>query len=658
MQRIVIALFMLLGANIPLAFAVGSSQEWVAVYNSTNDGYDTGTDVTTDAQGNIYVTGTVRGTSIDWLDPNKDILTTKYGPSGEKLWEARYNGNSNGADEGVAVVVDVEGNVYVLGRSINNEPRPYGQYETVIIRYSPDGSQQWVASWYPSGKPGAYYESWLTIPRGIALDKNGNIYATAQTHYAFWSWDIITIKCSSDGVIQWAVPYIGGADDSPALGAIAVDGNGSVYIAGNIGTGWYSWDFGTIKYDANGNLQWVRTYNGLENSVDIATSMAIDPNGNIYVTGYSVGSGTGYDYATVKYSPDGEEQWVARYNGLGNETDIATSIVLDANSNVYVTGYSAGIGTGYDYVSIKYDSTGVEQWVSRYNGAGNSTDIANQLAVDANGNVYVTGGSYDNGTAMDYVTIKYDPIGIEQWVERYNGTGNGDDISNSIAVDANGNAYVTGESYGGESNTDFVTIKYGEYGPNRPPLANASHNQTTECAGTSGALVMLDGSGSTDPDGNSLTYTWTWEDGSAEGANPTVMLPFGTTVVTLTVSDGERSATDTVNITVQDTTPSTLILSATPDHLWPPNRDIWNVTIGGSVSDACSISSVVFDVIDEYGLVQPTISDFNTSIQLQADRDSKDKDEVRVYTINATATDVGGNKTKATTYVYVSKPTR
>src|SRR6266516_6773880 len=98
-------------------------------------------------------------------------------------------------------------------------------------------------------------------------------------------------------------------------------------------------------------------------SYDGATAIDVDDSGNVYVTGSSTGSGTGSDYATIKYDSLGQEQWVARYNGPGNDADLATGIAIDGSGNVYVTGGSAG-----DYATVKYDSAGQQQWVARYNG--------------------------------------------------------------------------------------------------------------------------------------------------------------------------------------------------------------------------------------------------------------------------------------------------
>src|SRR5437667_4094418 len=133
---------------------------------------------------------------------------------------------------------------------------------------------------------------------------------------------------------------------------------------------------------------WVARYNGPGNGVDRPAAIAIDTSGNVYVTGTSLGSDTGNDYTTIKYDSAGQEVWVARYNGPANDDDQAYAIALDASGNVYVTGESLGLDTGYDYATVKYNAAGQEQWVARYDGPRmeRSFDGATAIAVDKSGN--------------------------------------------------------------------------------------------------------------------------------------------------------------------------------------------------------------------------------------------------------------------------------
>ena len=180
-------------------------------------------------------------------------------------------------------------------------------------------------------------------------------------------------------------------------------------------------------YAQSVDTAWVRRYNGpgeIWRDYDKAIAIALDGFGNVYVTGNSCGGLTGWDYATVKYDSNGNVVWVSRYNGPVNGTDRVIAIALDCSGNAYVTGWSPGTGTHEDYTTIKYDPLGNQIWVRRYNGPGNHVDRAYDIAIDASGNIYVTGYSRANGTSDDYATVKYDSYGNELWVRRYNGPAN------------------------------------------------------------------------------------------------------------------------------------------------------------------------------------------------------------------------------------------
>ncbi len=193
-----------------------------------------------------------------------------------------------------------------------------------------------------------------------------------------------------------------------------------------------------------------------------AADIAVDAAGNSYVTGHSYSSsGSFYDYATVKYNTAGTQQWVKRYDGPGSSDDYAKAIKVDAAGNVYVTGEAFFIvNNGSDYATIKYNASGVQQWVARYNGPGNSVDVGNAIVLDAGGNVYVTGESRGANGDDDFGTVKYNPAGVEQWVVRHTSPGNDVfDLASALAVDGLGCVYVTGRSNQVGSSL-ITTIKY------------------------------------------------------------------------------------------------------------------------------------------------------------------------------------------------------
>jgi hypothetical protein len=291
------------------------------------------------------------------------------------------------------------------------------------------------------------------------VDGSGNVYVTGRSEGT--SYDYATIKYDSAGNELWEKRYNGPGNGIDWAFAIAVDGSGNVYVTGGSGGSGTSDDYATIKYDPDGNELWVTRYNSPANFGDYARAIAVDGSENVYVTGGSGGSGTSQDYATIKYDSAGNELWVRRYNSPGNSDDEAYAIAVDGSGNVYVTGDSRGSETFYDYATIKYDLAGNELWVRRYNRLGYSEDRAYAIAVDGSGNVYVTGESGGWGTGSDYATIKYDPTGNQLWEKRYNGPpGNDEDKAYAIAVDGSGNVYVTGYSGGSLTSDDYATIKY------------------------------------------------------------------------------------------------------------------------------------------------------------------------------------------------------
>jgi uncharacterized delta-60 repeat protein len=327
-------------------------------------------------------------------------------------------------------------------------------------------------------RSGAVQEAWVARYNGpgndfdaaeaIAVDNSGNVYVTGRSSDPDFSTHYATIKYNSAGHEQWVARYYGPGNYYDMSTAIAIDNSGNVYVTGySFGSG-SNYDYATIKYDSFGQEQWVARYNGPNNGDDGAEGIAVDGSGNVYVTGMSR-NGSGFsDYITIKYDSAGQQVWVARYYSRpGNYPDESYAIAIDASGNAYVTGTSLfHSGASYDYGTIKYNSAGQQQWVGRYNGSGNRDDYAAAITVDGLGNVYVTGSSWGSGTDYDYATIKYNPAGQQEWVGRYDGPGSGSDNPRAIAIDKSGSVYVTGESIGSgnDAGFDYATIKYNSAG--------------------------------------------------------------------------------------------------------------------------------------------------------------------------------------------------
>ncbi|MGH2574647.1 MAG: SBBP repeat-containing protein, partial [Ignavibacteria bacterium] len=215
-------------------------------------------------------------------------------------------------------------------------------------------------------------------------------------------------------------------------------------------------DYCTIKYNSNGVQQWVQYYDGPGHGIDQAEEIAVDKVGNIYVTGFSSQVGNNFDYATIKYSPDGRELWVRRY-GPGGPATYVNGMAVDDICNVYITGWN-----NTNAVTIKYDSSGTQLWVKTYSGIVGGTG-ANSIALDKYNNVYITGFSFGLYTWRDYFTIKYSSSGVWKWVRRFSidSTIYSTSIANSIAVDDIGNIYVSGfTSLNAADPRKITTLRY------------------------------------------------------------------------------------------------------------------------------------------------------------------------------------------------------
>ncbi|MCP1385132.1 SBBP repeat-containing protein [Runella salmonicolor] len=427
-----------------LCLRVYNGSKWVCTYQSPNDstpnsaaiataggtGGDVGRGIGVDASGNIYVTGYFQGTATFGTTSKTsagsfDFFVAKYNSEGTFLWVQTAGGT--GSDYANGIAVDAFGNVYVTGYFFGKasfgetSKTSAGDDDIFVAKYNSAGVLQWVQT---AGGINSDYS------RGIVLDASGNVYTT------------------------------GSFEGTAAFGATSKTSAGGT-------------DIFVAKYNSEGILLWVQTAGGTNN--DYSRGIAIHTTGSIYITGYFAGTVTfgttsktsagGFDIFVAKFDPVGLVWlWVQTAGGGPTSSDFAEDIAVDASGSAYITGNFQGTATfgatsktsegSYDIFVAKYSSLGTFQWVQT--AGGTDEDDGQGIALDASGNVYVTGyfqqtatfGATSKTTAgsNDIFVAKYSSAGALRWIQTVGGIfpDNGDDIT----IDANENLHVTGSFSG------------------------------------------------------------------------------------------------------------------------------------------------------------------------------------------------------------------
>ncbi len=375
-----------------MGFGVG-----VRRYDGHGHDFDQGHIIALDFMGNVIVTGYAN----DGGTLGIDYVTLKYSPTGILMWVHSYDGGvgtSANTDIPNAMAIDAAGNIYVTGQSGGIGT----MYDIATVKYSPAGALMWVSRFNgPSSSD--------DVGMDIKVDASGNVIVTGYADFgSVEKINFMTIKYSTTGAFLWGHSYNDDTVMNNDYGyALALDASANVYVTGvTVASGNKS--YSTVKYTSAGTQAWVKKYDG-PGFDDLPVAIAVDVSGNVIVTGKSDEAGThDFAYATIKYSPAGALLWESRYIGPGVD-DEPTAMVLDKFGNIYVTGMSVGAGTAFDYATVKYNPAGVQQWVMRYDNVG-MHDVANAIAIDSTGNVIVTGYSSNSPggpITYDYTTIKY-----------------------------------------------------------------------------------------------------------------------------------------------------------------------------------------------------------------------------------------------------------
>ena len=352
-------------------------------------------------------------------------------------------------------------------------------------------SQQWVVRFNGTGNT---YDA----VNKSKVDPFGNIYISGYSNGPGGNIDFCVLKYNSSGALLWSRTYDGPNHLIDDAYAMTVDNFGNVFLSGRSDSNGLSGMI-TIKYSQDGDFLWVKDFGGLiitdtngnlcicgestnqqdqhrltvkkynssgaqlwenNNSSEgsYALELAIDQSGNLLITG-EISRESSSEIATWKYNPMGNLLWEAHYQYSPVAYYRGVCIKTDVSGNIYVAGESTSLGiTACDFVTLKFNAAGEQQWVAIYSGSFYNSQYIRGMAIDGEQNIYITGESNS-----DYATIKYNTNGEQQWCVFYNGEANERDEVYGIDVDAAGNVYVTGWSMAAEG-MDCVTIKYNTYG--------------------------------------------------------------------------------------------------------------------------------------------------------------------------------------------------
>jgi hypothetical protein len=384
-----------------------------------------------------------------------------------KLWTRQLGTTSY--DGGYGVAVDSSGNCYVTGPTDGDLDGNInaGSADIFLVKYNVNGNKIWTRQLGTTADDCSY---------GIAVDASRNVYVTGYTegnldgNINAGSADIFLVKYDTNGNKIWTRQL--GTDQRDIGWGVITDSGGNIYVAGytegnldgNINAG--SADIFLVKYDTNGNKLWTRQLGTA--SYDEGRGVAVDSIGNIYVTGYTGGGLDGNtnlgsaDIFLVKYDTNGNKLWTRQ---LGtDQSDSGYGIALDSGGNIYITGRIYGYG-GIQMFLLKCDNSGTKQWEEQ----NVHYSIGTGVAVNRSDEIYVSGqkASYFYGHFYYMLVYKYNTAGTLIW-DGMEGEGVIDKVigAEGIAVDASGNVYVTGYTdYGLDGNinagsADIFLVKY------------------------------------------------------------------------------------------------------------------------------------------------------------------------------------------------------
>ncbi|MBI5913620.1 PKD domain-containing protein [Candidatus Azambacteria bacterium] len=282
----------------------------------------------------------------------------------------------------------------------------------------------------------------------VATDGANNTYVTGEQYAPATGLDMFVIKYDQNGNVVWSDVYDNAGGNESGYGVVVTANGSAVYVVGrqqdnaslnsDAFVRKYAYNAATDTYD----IGWTQIYNGPSGGADIARGAALDSDGNIYAAGYREKVAGGIEAMLLSYTAAGVLRWggPVAYTATYNASAFGVAV---AGSNVYMTGYTQPTINDTDMFVQKYTTGGVSGWGQTYNSTSDSqTEIGYGVAVEAGGNVFVTG--YQDTNGGDSFIRKYDPAGALVWEGAYNSGGTQNDVGRGVVAGNSGRIFVAG----------------------------------------------------------------------------------------------------------------------------------------------------------------------------------------------------------------------